>query len=146
MLYFNIKFTLLKERWKYTIEQKNLQLNEQYSRQYGKLPQPHNAGLFIHPSWSQKVHSILGPGAGLALIQGSVTTTSTESLSCSLGGKVLSTETSTILVSHTIGCSPDSRQVPPHNWPQAFLLVDVFIIYTCSLQVLGFTISSWGGD
>lgn len=63
-----------------------------------------------------------------------------------LRGKVLSTKMPSILGFHTRVCSPKSWQVPPYNWPETFLLADVFIIYICALHVLGFTIPSCDGD
>lgn len=89
-----------------------------FLRNHGKVSQPHNAGLFIHPFWSQKkVHSILCPSAGLVLTQVSVTTTSAESLTCSLCGKVLSPEASTTLVFHATLCSTNSQHTTVHRLP-----------------------------
>lgn len=134
-------------KWKYTMKQKNFELNEQYSWGITGNSQSQLMLAFssVHPGISRSTASWVLVQALLSH-WGLSPPPPAQRVSYSLCGIALSTETVTILVSHTTVCSPDSRQVLPRNWPQTFLFSDVSVIYTCSPQVLGFTVSSCGGD
>lgn len=64
---------------------------------------------FHLPFRNQKIHRMLSLSTVAAIMQRSVTNIWAEGVSYLLCGKLLHTENTTILIFHTITCSPDSQ-------------------------------------